>query len=558
MLDPVVRASGNSIKLLNPEDDTASAILMSAGPLQSSIKVIDPVDKREGFVLSSETSGNSLKLRDPVNDVITLIEMSGGIDGNATYKMFNPQPEPPAVLMEMNSSPMNGANFNIYKPEEQTEGIVQMGYDPTKGGFLEIHAAEPALARAIRLTGTPADTGKITMFGGPHGADYRLLELRSHTNEGGSISFFDDLDNTLLSLSSAPSIGGSIKMFNPQPEPPAVFMELNTDQYGANFAMTAPQAGIGPGEEITDPLFELTVDSSGANLNLFNAMGKLIGFEPTPFTPDGGRFRMYDPVADDVKFEAVSTEDGASIDIYDEIGKYMGFDPSPFTPGGYLYLIKSSGLAVDTNITLGSDGYIWVENGVTIGSNANSGTHTLVMGANTSASGENCFAGGREAQANHDHCFVWSDNPFGPSMVTLQTSNENQFLVRSTGTIAFYTNMNLTHGVSLGPGDYAWNSIVPPLTSRNSRDIDGADILDKIEQLPLKRFSADGETDHISPSPEDFNRLFDTGTTENQISMQDQSGIALAGIKEMINIINDLKDKNAELERRITELERSR
>ncbi|UCC79205.1 MAG: hypothetical protein JSW64_13155, partial [Candidatus Zixiibacteriota bacterium] len=146
MIDPVdkregfvalTEASGNSIKLMNPDDDTASAIVMSAGPLQSSIKVIDPVDKREGFValadasgssmklidpvdeleglvalvgssassirlidpvdekegfvLTSETSGNSLKLKDPVDDGITLIEINGGIDGNATYKMFNPQ-----------------------------------------------------------------------------------------------------------------------------------------------------------------------------------------------------------------------------------------------------------------------------------------------------------------------------------------------------------------------------------------------------------------------------------------------------------------------------------
>jgi hypothetical protein len=574
MIDPVdkregfvaiTEASGNSIKLLNPDDDTTSAILMFAGPLQSSIKVIDPVDKREGFVLSTETSGNSMKLMDPGDDGvpvgeitaeptqtsfklmdpgddglgfevlagaagnsikmmdpgddgITLIEMSGGVDGVATYKMFNPQPEPPSpeAAVEMKTMSHGGSYFTMNNLLGDVVGpLFEVSADPTGNTGLTIHAAEPTFASRVQVMAEYTDGASMTMFregGTPHN-EIKAMDLRVGSDIGGEFKIFDyssNMEKEMLAISGSPSSGASLKMFNPQPEPPRAMVDIGATQLGASFAMAAPQAA-GPGDQITDPMFEVTADSTGGAIN-----------------------------------------------IYDEIGKYMGLDPGPFTPGGYLYLIKSSGLAVDTNLTLGSDGYIRAENGVTIGPNTNSGFHTLVMGASTSASGDNSFAGGRHAQADHDNCFVWSEYPIGPSVVPLQTTTNNQFLVRATGGIAFYTNASMTYGVSLNADDYSWNSVMPPLTSRNSRDVDGADILYKIEQLPLKRYSADGENHHISPSPEEFNRLFDLGKTENQISAQDQSGIALAGIKEMINIINDLKDKNAELERRIAELERTR
>ncbi|UCC80270.1 MAG: tail fiber domain-containing protein, partial [Candidatus Zixiibacteriota bacterium] len=298
--------------------------------------------------------------------------------------------------------------------------------------------------------------------------------------------------------------------------------------------------------------FEVVSTEDGAGVDIYDEIGKYMGLDPSPFTP-GGLLRMYDPVADAVKFEVSSTEDGAGIDIYDEIGKYMGFDPTPFTPGGYLYMIESTGFVIDTNITMGSDGYIQVENGVTIGPNTNTGEHTLVMGEGTSASGNNSFAGGRHAQADHNNSFVWSDLPIGPSVVPLQTSSDNQFLVRSAGGIKFYTNANLTSGVELTPGSSSWSSITILDGIRNLRPVDGADILNKIEQLPINRYSfksEDENVEHIGPMADDFHNLFGVGVDNQHIDMLDPSGIALAGIKELIkenkqlkNIVKELRDE---------------
>lgn len=396
--DVFTGALGNSIKLMDPGDESVAAIAMFVDPAQSSFKMIDPGDEVVGFDVFVGGEGNSIKLMDPSDEMVPLLEINGGIGGDINFRMFNPQPEPPAVLMEMNSSPLTGAGF---------------------------------------------------------------------------------------------------KMFNPQPEPPEPLLEMNTDQYGATFAMTSPQAA-GPGEEITDPLLEITVDSSGGTISL-----------------------------------------------YDEIGKYMGLEPMPFTPGGGFYLNDPS--TEITNVWIGSDGRLTARMGNFGHDIVNNGNYNLAVGRNHNITGSWGFAGGSHTQVDHDYCFVWSEYPLGPSVTPLQTSADNQFLVRASGGIAFYTNAAMTYGVSLGPGDYAWNSIVPALTARNSHNVDGADILDKIEQLPLKRFSADGKTDHIGPSPGDFNRLFDLGTAENQISMQDQSGIALAGIKELIKENKQLKSVISEL-----------
>lgn len=430
-----------------PTSFISSRVLGDIQTGAGSLRMIDPYDDKVGFDVFIGGEGNSIKMMDPTDEK-SLIEMSGGIGGEASFYMFNPQPEPPAVLMEMSSSP---------------------------------------------------------------------------------------------------SLGGSFRMFNPQPEPPAdPLLEMNTTEFGANFAMGAPGAG-GLRNEITDPKFEVNVDSDGGSMDIYDEIGKYMGVEPVPFMP-GGRFQMIDPIADAVKFEVETTEDGASISIYDEIGKVMGLEPMPFTPGGFLYFIDPA--ADDTNMFLGSDGYLRAKNGNFGDSNINSGVDAFVIGRNNSVSGNFSFAGGQDALANHSGCFVFGDGAASPSY-GISSNASNQFLVRSTGGIAFFSNSELTYGVSLGPGDYSWNSILPPLTAHNSRDVNGSDILNKIEQLPIRQFTIEGENKqikHISPVPEDFNRLFGVGEDDNHISMLDPSGVALAGVQALLDKIEKLEARIAELE----------
>jgi hypothetical protein len=401
--DVFIGGEGNSIKMMDPGDDEVPVAEISSDGLVASMKLIDPGDDEIGFDVFVGGEGNSIKMMDPGDDENSLIEMNGGIGGEASFYMFNPQPEPPAVLMEMSSSPLTG---------------------------------------------------------------------------------------------------GSLRMFNPQPEPPAEpVLEMNSTEFGANFTMAAPGAG-GLRNEITDPKFEVVVDS-----------------------------------------------DGGSLDIYDEIGKYTSFEPTPFMSGGGLSLMDPS--TDQTNVWIGSDGRVSARKGI-FGQNITSdGNYNLVVGDENIISGNNSFAGGRVAEASHDNCFVWSDYPVGPSVSPTATSGDNQFLVRSTGGVTFYSDANMNYGVYLAPDAYSWSPIIPPLSALDTRPVDGQQILTKIGQLPIKYYSHKSQengAEHVGPLPADFNALFSPGQEDTHISVQDEAGVALAGVKALLERIEQLEARIAELE----------
>jgi len=335
--------------------------------------------------------------------------------------------------------------------------------------------------------------------------DFPNPALTMTANTDGSslkFKFMEPLDKPGVEITAGNVAGvgdkASIKMFNPQPEPPAeTLLEMNTTELGASFEMTGPQTG-GLGSDITDPMLQIYTNADGAGINLS-----------------------------------------------DEIGRYMGFEPSPFTPGGCLYLINPG--SDDTNVVVDSDGNVKAKNGIFGYSIYNSGINNLSVGAYNNLTGSYSFGGGYLAQVFHNNCFVWAD--YAPD-IPLNTTAHGQFLVRASGGVAFYTNGTMTTGVALSPGGSSWNAIVPPLTVNNSRDINGSDILARIEQLPIKYYGLNNENsiEHIGPEAGEFNSLFNTGNDDRHISALDQSGVALAGVQALIN-------ENREFKERITRLE---
>jgi hypothetical protein len=86
---------------------------------------------------------------------------------------------------------------------------------------------------------------------------------------------------------------------------------------------------------------------------------------------------------------------------------------------------------------------------------------------------------------------------------------------------------------------------------RNVRDVAGEQVLEKISQLPLKRYSyrsEDESVEHIGPVAGDFNNLFGFSGGDTYISMRDESGVALAGVKALLDRIERLEARIAELE----------
>lgn len=165
---------------------------------------------------------------------------------------------------------------------------------------------------------------------------------------------------------------------------------------------------------------------------------------------------------------------------------------------------------------------------------------TIPGGINNSALGHYSFAAGRRAKANHAGAFVWGDSFAGD----VTSSATDQFTVRASGGVRFYSNTALTLGVTLSAGGGAWVAVSDSAVKRNIRLVDEFDILEKVARLPISRWSYETQSpdiEHIGPMSQDFYAAFGLGENEKGISTLDPDGVALAAIKALYNENKELK-----------------
>lgn len=151
-----------SIKLIEPGNDGVTpAMEMTSGPMGSYFNINGYVDHISHDAFSVDVNNvdliTNVKMIEPGNDITpgfefiadglsdlatfktldpgeggrSLIEMSGGISGGS-FKMFNPQPEPPARLFEISASSTDGPTMGFYN---SFGALMTAGPNPG-GGFL--------------------------------------------------------------------------------------------------------------------------------------------------------------------------------------------------------------------------------------------------------------------------------------------------------------------------------------------------------------------------------------------------------------------------------------
>jgi len=128
------------------------------------------------------------------------------------------------------------------------------------------------------------------------------------------------------------------------------------------------------------------------------------------------------------------------------------------------------------------------------------------------------------------------------------------------------------HPLHLGNGAHCtaagvWTSVSDRSVKENFKTINARDVLDKVAGLPIAEWKYKIEpegTRHIGPTAQDFHAAFGLGETDIGIGMVDAAGVALAAIqglnkeiKAKEHEIELLRDKNAELEERLSALERA-
>ena len=78
----------------------------------------------------------------------------------------------------------------------------------------------------------------------------------------------------------------------------------------------------------------------------------------------------------------------------------------------------------------------------------------------------------------------------------------------------------------------------------NFTELNSAEILEKLDELPIKRWSYkkdEGKINHIGPMSEDFYSLFNVGLNSKGLSSVDTAGVALAAIKALKQENDELK-----------------
>lgn len=375
--------------------------------------------------------------------------------------------------------------------------------------------------------------------------------------DGGSISIADPRPTPQIPdvIVSSDVDGGSISIADPRPTPVFQDFEIRTGINGIVVSLNGPeQTPLVPG------LFlHSHAEGSGVSFGdpgLGNEMLSMSASESE------SNMRVYDSLGEDIVISLFSDVSGHGIDINTADG---GMAVQFRSDGVFLYdsvgqdtliALKIGGDVCGLRAHFGSDNQICGTSSLVAGAeNTVTGDYSCVPGGRSnSATGDYCFAGGRNAHAPVQGSFVWADATGG----SLDATYPNQFKCRASGGTYFYSDQNNSVGVWLPTGSSQWQALHDADSMREIRPVDTEGILEKIGQLPITRWSynvGDPGAEHIGPSAEDFNSLFGVGVDDRHISTLDPSGVALAGMQEMLNVIEELQQQHAELERRISVLE---
>ena len=211
----------------------------------------------------------------------------------------------------------------------------------------------------------------------------------------------------------------------------------------------------------------------------------------------------------------------------------------------------------DYSIALGRGALAHAESAIAIGYHPTADAlYALSLGNYTYAHGENSVAMGYHGQSMHEGSFIYADksDAFG----YVETTADNQFMVRAAGGTIFYTSTDLSTGVELLPGAGAWSILSDRERKENIETIDAQEYLNRLDGIDVYSWSyksQDSSITHIGPMAQDFYATFNLGTDSTTINSGDFDGINLLLIKALDEKMALLETQSTTLEEMEIELE---
>lgn len=173
----------------------------------------------------------------------------------------------------------------------------------------------------------------------------------------------------------------------------------------------------------------------------------------------------------------------------------------------------------------------------------------FAMGDNTTAAGYGSVALGAFVTAGSGS-FIFGDH----STNQVQSTGNNQFLVRAYGGIGFNSAPNI--GCDLPPGSGAWACTSSRLAKEGFEDLDGESVLGKLAGIRIQRWNYIGNGfTHVGPTAEDFRSAFGLGESSTKIATVDADGIALRAIQALDRRTAASTEVNSALRARVADLE---
>lgn len=235
-----------------------------------------------------------------------------------------------------------------------------------------------------------------------------------------------------------------------------------------------------------------------------------------------------------------------------------GLKNGVFSLGGTIGGGQGNGVA-------GDDGVVGGGNSNRVGPGAYA---TVPGGFENGAVGRSSFAAGNRALASDSCSFVWADcceDPTGVAgFLPFESFLPKSYNARATNGFYFVTGCDSVvapgtaqSGAFISAGGSLWQSLSSRDAKKNIEEVDGAEILEKVSELPLYHWTYNTQDDsirHLGPMAEDFYETFAVGESEKTITALDPAGVSLAASKQLIEENKELKERVAKLEKLVEAL----
>jgi trimeric autotransporter adhesin len=179
------------------------------------------------------------------------------------------------------------------------------------------------------------------------------------------------------------------------------------------------------------------------------------------------------------------------------------------------------------------------ETSIAMGNEAvSTGFSSVAIGRDVYAEGDGSIVLGSHAQAtpNAPGTFMFGDGTSNAKRSEFFSFQPNQFLVRASGGVVFYTSPDYSTFVQLSPRANAWSSSSDVNLKQNFRELDGSEVLAKIAKMPIREWSykaQEASIRHVGPTAQDFYAAFGLGEEPLRISTIDADGVALRAVQAL-------------------------